>query len=140
VVPASDTGKKSKQLEELKKAVEIANVRQVQLQQEQLDLTRRLEEAQRTLKFKENQLSSLQTVGPNDKELGQVSVTGTSLDVRKLAELTELKEKINILRRENEGLRSQLESGKVTGQDNTVGSKTAGAPQRVEACPHCSLF
>lgn len=91
----SENTKKKGKIEELKQAVEAASQREVALQQEEMELRRRLE-------------AGLEREA--GKGLERVSTGVSEADVRRLLAATELKEKIKELKDENSRLKSLLTS------------------------------
>lgn len=91
--------KKKGNIEELKEVVGSASQREVALQQEEMELRRRLEEGQARLQERE--------VG-SGKGRERVSTGVSETDVRRLLAATELKEKIKELREENDRLKASL--------------------------------
>jgi hypothetical protein len=91
----SENTKKKGKIEELKQAVEAASQREVALQQEEMELRRKLE-------------AGLEREA--GKGLERVSTGVSEADVRRLLAATELKEKIKELKDENSRLKSLLTS------------------------------
>ena len=139
-VPVTDpgAGKRQTRIEELKAAVEAASQRQMQLQQEQSELVRKTDAAEKRLKEKETQLERAQESVAEGREM-RVSTAVSEPDVRKLAIATELKEKIRSLRDENERLKREIEAQTPGGDEETKGRDGPG-PHRTAACPNCQVF
>lgn len=96
--PQPEGSKKKGKIEELKQEVESASMKQIALQQEELEVRNRLE-----ARLQEREMRDAPGKG-----LERISTGVSESDMRRLLAATELKEKIKDLREENERLRLLL--------------------------------